>query len=258
MQIDGKRIVLTGAASGIGAALLDKLSSYNCKILAVDVNHIHIPSGKADIRLYLCDLGEHVAVDALFDYAMGHFGQIDIFIANAGFAYYEKIEHADWQHIENIFALNVFSPMYCLAKMIERQKSQPFQFVITASAMSFLGIPGYAYYSGTKAAIHQFTETVRYELPQNVQLMTIYPISTRTSFFQQPNRAKAPIPFPSQTADYVAARIIAGIERNKKYVKPSPGFNLFWTVSRILPIAGLYQMYGNILFKRWLKRQNQR
>lgn len=119
MKIDGKNIVLTGAASGIGRALLGLIAQFPARIIAADKDAMRLdgfPYRSAEIFPYACDLGQPQATDALFDEAACRFGGVDLFIANAGFAYYEKIEAADWAHIEQIYRVNVFSPLYALEK----------------------------------------------------------------------------------------------------------------------------------------------
>jgi uncharacterized protein len=71
------------------------------KIIAVDLNKIESLSEK--VIPYICDVSKPTEIDRLFEFALSHFSTIDIFIANAGFAYYEEINQPDWQRIEKIF-----------------------------------------------------------------------------------------------------------------------------------------------------------
>ena len=254
MDMNRKRIVVTGAASGIGYELLKQLSHYDARIVAADVNLIDrtpIRGSTAQIYPFQGDLSQQSGVDDLFDYALETMGGIELFIANAGFAYYEAINQADWAHLERIFQLNVISPLYAAARMKEINPHTDYNVVMTASAMAKLALPGYAVYAGTKAALDRFAEAYRYEMPPNAHLMLVYPIATRTNFFDTANDG-TPVPFPSQTSAHVAERIIKGIERNAQSVNPSIGFSFFWTLNRIFPLAGrLYQMVENRRFNRW-------
>ncbi len=254
MHIEQKRIILTGAASGIGYELLKKLSTYNTRIVAADIQPIDrsaIRRTSAQIYPFQGDLSTQAGVDELFDYALETMGGVEIFIANAGFAYYESIQNADWAHIEQIFQLNVVSPLYATARMREINPVVGYHVVMTASAMAKMALPGYAYYAGTKAALDRFAEAYRYEMPSNGQLTLVYPIATRTNFFNY-GQDSAPVPFPSQSSDYVATRIIKGIENNANAVQPSTLFRAFWTLNRIFPFVGrVYQMMEKRRFSRW-------
>ena len=259
MKIDSKAIVLTGAASGIGRALLQILSGYSAQIIVADINRSAlqatintVPSQNAVIIPYVADLSQQKNVDALFDYAVEQVGGIDLFIANAGFAYYEKIKEPDWGHIARIYQLNVFSAIYATEKMQELNKGRPYKVVMTASSIGHLPLPGYAIYSGTKAALHRFAEAYRYELEDPTSLMLVYPIATRTNFFNTAGD-EVPVMWPNQPAEVVARAIIKGIETDRISVYPSGLFRLFRVSERILPfLRNILQEWENRRFKTWL------
>jgi len=255
MQLSGRKIILTGAASGIGRALLEKLCAQPVQILAVDRDPSGLgesrQAGRAHIFPHVCDLGQPEAVDELFEHAKAKIGIPDLFIANAGFAYYEKIEKADWIHIEEIYRVNVFSPLYALEKMRLLNAGRPFKVVITASAMSFLGIPGYALYSSSKAALHRFADAYRYELDDPRSLALVYPIATRTAFFEAAAEQAAPLPWPSQTPEQVAGAILRGIRRDQTTIHPSLVFRIFMSIP-FLP--RLEQVIESWRLRKWLVR----
>ena len=254
MDINGKRIVLTGAASGIGYALLQQLLAYDVQIFAVDRHITPALTSLERVHAYECDVSQPENIDRLFDDALTSMGGIDLFIANAGFAYYEKIQGADWARIEAIYRVNVFAPLYSLLKMREINPVQPFLTVITASAMAKLAVPGYSIYGSTKAALDRFADGYRFEQAPNEQVMLVYPISTRTKFFESANHA--PVTRPSQPAEYVAARIIAGIQRDARVVSPSVTFNAFRVLAAIFPfLRNIQQGMANRQFQAWLKQQ---
>jgi short-subunit dehydrogenase len=260
MNLRDKRIVVTGAASGIGLALVRRLIKYGGQILAADLNPIDAGQFPAstNISTFVGDLSDALTVDRLFEVARAEMGGIDLFIANAGYAYYEQTSSPDWGHIEAIFRLNVFSPLYSIEKMRALMGDQPYTVAITASTMAHMAMPGYAYYGATKAALHRFAEGYRFEMPPNARLMLIYPIATRTAFFGG-EKNPAPVPFPSQTADYVAGRILAGLRRDARSVQPSAVFMGFRVVSAILPVLRkLYQRQADQRLQNWLRARNER
>jgi short-subunit dehydrogenase len=257
MNIHNIRIILTGAASGIGKALLAQLAAYDAQILAVDINPVDLPSAKATLHAHTADLTRPDEVDMLFQTALEKMGGVDIFIANAGFAYFEKIDAPDWEHIERIYRLNVFSPIYALQKMAALNPGNPYCVVMTASAMAKWALPGYALYSSTKAALDSFADAFRYELEPNGRLMLVYPIATHTNFFKAANDG-TPIPWPTQAPEVVAHAVISGIERNKNVIFPSALFLNTWRLGHIIPgMKGFYQIIQNQAFQRWLKMRNK-
>lgn len=261
MRIDNARIVLTGAASGIGAATLGLLSQRPCSVLAVDrderglhriVEHLRPATGH--LAPFVADLGLPEQVDAVFEHALEHLGGIDIFIANAGFPYYERLSRAHWHRMAALFHVNVVSPLYSAVKMGEINAGRPHRTVIVASAMGRLAIPGYAVYSGSKAAVHRFAEAYRFELHDPASLTLVYPIGTHTRFFLSDNDRPAPHPWPMQSAEQVAQAIVHGIERDQKDIYPSALFRIVLLADRFLPfIRRIEQAIEGRRFRRWLQ-----
>lgn len=261
MQLEGARIVLTGAASGIGAATLGLLSQRAGCILAVDRDAprlsqtvARLTPAPAAITPHVADLGAQADVDGVFDAALRTLGGIDLFIANAGFAYYERLDRADWPRMAALFNVNVLSPLYTAVKMAELNAGRPHRTVIVASAMGRLAIPGYALYSGSKAALHRFAEAHRFELADPTSLTLVYPIGTRTAFFQGSSDRPAPHPWPTQSAEQVARAILRGIERDQKDIYPSALFRLTLLADRYLPfVRRIEQAIEGRRYRRWLR-----
>lgn len=263
MKLHHKRIVLTGAASGIGRALVAELLKRQPAHLIVadrdgaglaDVVEQH--EGSVPITPVVADLAVRDGVDHIFEVALGEMGDIDCFIANAGFAYYEEF-NGDWDHLDAIFRVNVLSPLYALHRLrqLRQSSTELYAFVITASAMGRLAYPGYAVYGATKAALDRFAEGYRFEKPAHEQVTVIYPISTRTGFFEraQTSSRATPIAQPAQTAEYVAKRIAVGIERGAAQVIPSPLFIVSSLIHRIIPILKIPQYLALRQFRTWQK-----
>ncbi|TAF64820.1 MAG: SDR family NAD(P)-dependent oxidoreductase [Cytophagales bacterium] len=256
MQIHQQNIILTGAASGIGQALLHLLCQYDCTLIANDLQSVALPNAaKAKIITHQGDVSTAEGIDALFEFALQHCTTIDIFIANAGFAYYEMVSaKADWQHIEKIFALNVFSPLYSLQKMKQYNTNRKYYVLATASAMAHLGVPGYAFYGATKAALARFWDSYRYEKSDQGKLGLVYPIATRTAFFDKAGKGNTvPVPFPSQTAQQVAKAMLYAIKHDRAAIYPSWLFRFLrlphqWYAWIHVP----YQWYYAGIMRQWL------
>lgn len=249
--LQGKRIVLTGASSGIGKALMQELVAQGCQIVAASRSMEKTSPIAENVYHRNCDVSKPEELDALFAYATEKMGGIDIYIANAGFAYYESLQKADWQHIARIMETNVFSVCYAAVKMKEISEGKPFQFMCTASAMSFWSLPGYSLYSSTKAALHGFAQSFRYELAPQQHFQMVYPIATKTNFFDGSNQT--PTPWPTQTAEHVASRMVKALMTKQKTVHPSPLFTMTRFLNQFLPfIRSIYLQKENKRFQVWL------
>ena len=265
MKLDKKTIILTGAASGIGQALLRQLAQVTSTIIAVDINSEDLEvacdalkASPAYIVPFTSNMIQAEDIDRLFEFALTEFGAVDIFIANAGFAYYERLDSPNWQHIEQIYQLNTIAPIYSATKMAHINQGRSYKVVITASAMAHWALPGYALYSSTKSALDSFATAYRSQLSDPSTLMLVYPIATRTNFFERAGKntnTAAPTPFPSQTADYVATQIIKGIETDQQSLYPSIIFRVVKFLNRFLPIQCLNRQMEQRSFEAWLSKQ---
>ena len=112
-MINGKTIVITGSNSGIGLETLKLLANGSNKILAVDLRTDRIEAlNLKNVFPMVCDVSTKENVDSIFAAATEKLGSIDIFFANAGFPYYETMDYVNWERIEDIFKVNVYSPIY--------------------------------------------------------------------------------------------------------------------------------------------------
>lgn len=257
MELNGKRVVITGASSGIGLEILKLLLENGCRVVACARHIENIGIENDNLFLTTCDISKKEEIDALFDFAAEKLSEIDLYISNAGFAYYEKISKPDWKHAEEIINTNFISSVYAAEKMKELHGDEPYNFAVTASAMGLLSLPGYALYSGTKAAVRGFADAYRYELEKGQHFQVIYPIATKTKFFGRAGN-NTPVPWPTQEADTVAKRVIKGIRKNKKHIFPSTTFRIINAVSRVFPfVFGIYVDINNKAFRKWLAEEEK-
>ncbi|QWB96465.1 SDR family NAD(P)-dependent oxidoreductase [Mycoplasmatota bacterium] len=225
MKLEGKHIVVTGAASGIGLELTKLCLKEKAIVTGIDLKDKIIPINHENFYALNYDLSDEKQIDQMFIEVLKIHDRIDIFVANAGFAYYERLTQPSFKHIENIFKINTTSAIYSAIKMKELYKDKAFNFVVCSSVMSFWPLPGYSLYSSTKAAIHTFFKGYRHELNKNQKIHLVFPVSTQTNFFNISGQKHKH--WLMQTPKHVALSIIKGIKHQKKYIYPSKMFK--WT-----------------------------
>ena len=256
MKLGGKKAILTGASSGIGFELLQQLLAAGVNVVAASRR-----MEKTDLTHNLlfkknCDVSVKESIDELFAFSLDKLGPPDLFIANAGYAYFEKLGEPDWNHIKSIYATNVFSLCYSAQKMKSLKGADPFNYICTASGMSYISMPGYALYSSTKAAIRGFADAYRFELGRNQHFQVAFPVATKTNFFQAAGE-ETPVPWPVQSAEEVARAIMKGIEKDRPEIYPSKLFRAVLVLNRFIPvIAPAYTRNENRKFKAWLQNRN--
>jgi short-subunit dehydrogenase len=218
------KVVITGASSGIGLALVKEYLNKGHYVIGVDISQISDGLKHKNFSFYKADLSKEEDINELFHLLKANENDIDIFIANAGFAYYERLKTPSWEHIQKIYDLNVLSPIYSFLKMKELVKDQAFKFVITSSAMGYWPLPGYSLYSSTKAAIAHFAKAIQFELEKNQSVHSVYPVATKTNFFNESGQSHSS--WFEQSPDHVAKVIYHGVKKNKKNIYPSKLFRL--------------------------------
>ncbi len=251
MDLQNKRVALTGVSSGIGRELLGRLLKEGCTVTAC-ARHIEAVELKSE-RLFLtkCDTSKPEELDAFFELAEEKMGGIDLYISNAGFAFYEKLGEADWQHAAQIVDTNFISTVYAAQKMKTSHGAEPYNFVVTASAMGLVSLPGYALYSGTKSALRGFADAYRFELDRGQHFQVVYPVATKTQFFRRAAEG-TPVPWPTQEVERVGKSVIRGIKHNKKRIFPSPLFCIINVLNRVFPfLFPIYQRINDREFKKW-------
>lgn len=258
-MIANRTIVITGASSGIGKSILELLAAKenHNRIIAASRSIQKLTGFDENVTLFPCDLSAEAGVDALFKEAEKQFEKIDILICNAGAPYYERYDYEDWGRIEKIFSLNTFSCMYSYSKYLNHLNGREGHLVYTISAMGEMALPGYALYASTKFAMKGFQQAIRIESPKNLKITCVYPVSTKTNFFEVGGAGhKVEQPFPVQTAEAVAKATVRGIERGRKQVYPCPVYLPSRFLMNVLPpVRALYLRSQHRMLLRFLERK---
>lgn len=220
------RVFLTGASSGIGAALarhyaregaIIGLVARRAEVLATLADELKTLGG--DAAVYVLDVTDAAALDAAARDFVARFGAPDIVIANAGVSAGTLTEHAeDMAVFRRVVDTNVFgmvatfapfiAPMRATANVHERR------LVGIASVAGIRGLPGAEAYSASKAAVISYLESLRLELaPAGLRVVTIAP-----GYIDTPMTEINPYPMPFiLPADEAARRFAAAIRRGTSY-----------------------------------------
>ena len=256
-MINGKNIVVTGASSGIGKSILEELLEQGDNRILAACRRAEMIADYGDrVIPFSCDLSTKEGVDALFDRAKEVFDKIDIFFCNAGAPYYERFDYEDWDRVQRIFDLNTVGHIYTYSKYLHHLDGREGRLVYTISAMGEMALPGYALYAATKFAMKGFQQAIRDETPKNLQISCVYPVSTKTNFFNVGGGGrKMEPPFPVQAPEKVGKAVVKGIDKFKKHIYPCP----VYLPSKVLmkavpPVKALYVQAQKGKLRRFVKR----
>ena len=236
------RLFITGASSGIGAALARHYARQGASLglaarrgellqtLATELS----TAGAASVLTYSLDVSDASALqDAGKDF-ISRYGAPDIVLANAGVSVGTLTEcQEDLAAIRRLLEINVyglaatFSPF--IAAMQQRGQGR---LVGIASVAGIRGLPGAEAYSASKAAAIAYLESLRLEMrPSGVKVVTITP-----GYIATPLTARNPYPMPFLLpADEAARRFARAIERGSSYTVIPWQMALVAKTLRLLP-----------------------
>jgi NAD(P)-dependent dehydrogenase (short-subunit alcohol dehydrogenase family) len=171
MTLQGKRIVVTGAAQGIGAEAASELRARGADVITLD------RAAGADLA---CDVTDAERVDAVFD-EIGAAGALDGLLNNAGLIVtrknHEEIPLDEW---DRVFAVNVKGTFLC-SRAAVRHMPNGGSIVNVASETAFTGSQGFAHYVASKGAVVSLTRALANELgARNVRVNCVAPGYTVT------------------------------------------------------------------------------
>jgi 3-oxoacyl-[acyl-carrier protein] reductase len=172
-RLDGRIALVTGAASGIGAAIAIAFAREGADIAVVDiVASNQVADVLAEIRtnqrraLFIqADVSDEASVRAMTEEALDHFGRVDILVNNAGIftqSLLENLSIEDWDRVVNI---NLRGTFLCTRLLIGQMLDRQWGRVINiASQLGQVGGVEAAHYSASKAGVIGFTKALAREV----------------------------------------------------------------------------------------------
>ena len=230
MKLDGRTVIVTGAAGGIGRALALRCAGEGARVAAADVDAGRLDAVTAELGgghlAVPCDVTESVALDGLVDRVESDLGPVEVFFANAGVAIgTDPLETPDdvW---ELAYGVNVWAHVLAARRLLPGWLSRgEGYFVTTASAAGLLTQIGSAPYAVTKHAAVAFAEwlSVTYG-DRGLRVSCLCPMGVRTAMLagdelgQRVVRDAGGVLEPEEVADAV----IAAVDREQFLILPHP------------------------------------
>ena len=188
-DLGGKRALVTGASSGIGAAIARELAALGVDLVltarrrdALDTVAATCAGVRTDI--VTADLGKADSAHAVWDAAIAG-GPIDILINNAGFGYFRRFDAVDWARDAELVQLNIGSLVELARRFVDARKGSAGRayMVNIASIGAYQSVPNMALYAASKAFVRNFSEGLHDEHRGSPLSVTcVCPGGTRTAF----------------------------------------------------------------------------
>ena len=178
-SLEGKTILITGAASGIGRATSLQCAEMGAKVILVDLNDNGLKDtekliGREDTECKALDLTDF---DKLSE-TVSTLPKLDGVASNAGIVLSLLAKFSEPKDMERIFRINTFSHLNLVQQLIVKKKLNKCASIVFTSSMSgvYCGIAGGSLYGATKSAILGYSKALAIELaPRGIRVNTVHP-----------------------------------------------------------------------------------
>ena len=227
MKLAGKVTVVTGGASGIGAALCRRFAAEGARAVVVadiDLEGAEAVAAGIGGMPERCDVSKEADILRLVDDVTRGFGGIDLFVSNAGIAFGgdEQTPDAEWRRM---FEVNTMSHVWAARAVLPQMLARGEGYLLSvASAAGLLSQPGSAPYAVTKHAAVAFAEWLAFTYgARGIKVSCLCPMGVRTPMLDQGLGGMAAVLLrDAVSAEEVASEVVAGLAAEQFLILPHP------------------------------------
>jgi len=221
MQIEGSRILVTGASSGIGAALAVLLAEHGATVGLIARREDRLQSVLAtcrdhapDSRYWAADLADLEHAEQIMAEAWDAFGGVDCLVNNAGIPKRTPVPRLTPSEIAHVMDVNFHAPVRMSLALLPHWLERAAGCVVNVSSLGGrIPIAHEAAYCASKFALCGWSETMAVDLHgTGVEVKLMLPGPIETEIWDQPDNDPAPFDGPFVPAVDCAAAILAGME----------------------------------------------
>jgi uncharacterized oxidoreductase len=209
MNITGNTIFIPGATAGIGLALALRLQAAGNTVV-IGGRRTEVLDGLAaehGFATVTIDTTDARSVLAARDRVLEEHGNLNVLIAMAGIMAAEDVRHASFlEEAERIITTNITGPLRLIAAFTEQLQSQPDSTLITVSSgLAFTPLASTPTYNGSKAFIHQFSETIRMQFAgTSVKVVELVPPAVQTELMAGNSQKEHYLPLDAFADEVIA------------------------------------------------------
>lgn len=245
-RLAGRTAVVTGASSGIGAAVARRLHGLGARVALAARSRDKLEALASELgpRAFAIelDVADEASVRAAFAAIREQAGEIDLLVNNAGFGLFETVAETSVDSLRRMMDVNYFGVALCtkeaLPGMLARRSGH---IVNVASIAGKLGTAKSAGYAATKHAVLGFTNALRQELHgTGVRVTAVNPGPVRTAFFDVADPEGGYVRNVRRwmvTPERVADALVGGMQRGKAEVNVPGWFGVAASVGQALPVS---------------------
>ena len=225
-------VFITGASSGIGAALARQFAAEGADVALLARRRDRLEALAADIQktgrraaVIACDVSRDGDLERATGEARAAFGKIDVVVANAGFGVVGSLETLALEDYRRQLETNLFGVLRTVYATLEDLKRTRGRLVLVGSVSGHLGVPGSSAYTMSKFAVRGLAESLGHELAAYGVTVTLIspgfveselsPVDTRGVY--RPAARRRPIPkLIVMSAERAARKIVTAVARRRR------------------------------------------
>lgn len=247
-SLKNRVVVITGASAGIGRAMALAFAREGAHVVIAARRADKLSQVQAEVETLgakclslVTDVSESGQIDHLLDATLETFGQVDIWINNAGYGLSATVETTTADEMEKIWRVNYMGAFYGTRAALRQMRRQERGHIMNVSSMAArFPLPLGGAYTATKYAMNGLTETLALELEgSGINASVIMPGVTETEFVTAMEKklpdVQARWTGPVASAESVAKRIVACAKRPRPVVYFLPGGRLTLALCDLFP-----------------------
>jgi NAD(P)-dependent dehydrogenase (short-subunit alcohol dehydrogenase family) len=188
MRLSGKVALISGGTTGMGAATAKRFAAEAATVVVTGSSDktVEAARDKLDgIEAIASDAGDMEAITTLVEEVTRRHGRIDVLFVNAGVVTRSTVDQVSAAEYDRMFDVNTRGAFF-LVKEVARVMPDGGSIVLTASMSHALGMPGFAAYAASKAALRSLGRTFAAEFaPRNIRVNTISPGPIETPLWEK-------------------------------------------------------------------------
>ncbi|HEX2639173.1 MAG TPA: SDR family oxidoreductase, partial [Pyrinomonadaceae bacterium] len=181
LNLSGNTILITGGASGIGLAMAERFSARDNNVIICGRREDKLREAAEQVpglKWRVCDVADPAEREDLGKWAVSEFPELNVLVNNAGIQRrVDLTEPENWQVTESEIAINLDAPIHFSGLLYPHLAHRPAAAILNVtSGLSFVPLANVPVYCATKAALHSFTLSLRYQLAEtNVEVIEVIP-----------------------------------------------------------------------------------
>ena len=250
MKFRGQAVLITGASSGIGAALARALAREGAELVLMarrperlETLCAELVAAGAQALVHVGDVTRRADLDAAVALAIERYGRLDMAVANAGFGVVGALETLRVEDYRRQFETNVFAVLETIAACLPELRNNRGRLVLIGSVAGYVATPHSSPYSMSKFAVRALALALEPELkPHGVTVTLISPGFVASEIRQVDNRgvwhpsAKDPLPpWFVMSAEVAAKKIVSAAYRRRREAVLTLHGKVFVWLARFAP-----------------------